>query len=419
MGLFDRLFGKKKQQPSQNIGEPSLSPGMGRSQAPTRATATPAPSASRSPLLSFDPLAQVRKQENQRGLRYGSAGVESYHRLSKALQSVPTLDAGDPRLPQKRKQCSFAEMIDEVDFFLGQSVAQGSVVTSEVRHGVFVKTSVGYEIAKVNDDCYLLWHGPHEPGAQPVAGAEKPPAPPAAPTVLSGPLFQAAARGDLSTVKEMLEKGAPVDDQTDGTTPLQAAAWHGHADAVQCLLAAGANVNATDAQGWTPLHYGAKGHNSRVIPETSKLAVVRMLLAAGASVHAVSKPGKGLDGVNNPGVTPIQVAQGWDYAAIVALLKTGASGSGAPSAETAHISKGVAMTDREMVDKLIELARYYADGGLSSENPALVNEVMEIGRVLDRRGGITEMRRIFAKVPAMQGKRTVEMQWDGIGDWRG
>jgi hypothetical protein len=77
------------------------------------------------------------------------------------------------------------------------------------------------------------------------------------------------------------------------------------------------------------------------------------------------------------------------------------------------------MTDREMVNKLVELARYYAGGGLSRDNLALVSEVMEIGKVLDGRGGITEMRRLFAKVPAMQGKRTVEMQWDGIGNWCG
>ena len=77
------------------------------------------------------------------------------------------------------------------------------------------------------------------------------------------------------------------------------------------------------------------------------------------------------------------------------------------------------MTDHEMVNKLIELATYYAKGGLSADNPKLVNEVEEIGRTLNRRGGINEMRRIFAMVPPMQGKRTVEMVWDGIGSWRG
>ena len=77
------------------------------------------------------------------------------------------------------------------------------------------------------------------------------------------------------------------------------------------------------------------------------------------------------------------------------------------------------MTDQDMAAKLIQLASYFANGGLSRDNPVLVNEIMEIGRILDRNGGIGEMRRIFKMVPPMQGKRTVEMQWDGIGDWRG
>lgn len=77
------------------------------------------------------------------------------------------------------------------------------------------------------------------------------------------------------------------------------------------------------------------------------------------------------------------------------------------------------MTDQEMVKKLVQLATYYAKGGLSEDNPTLVAEAMEIGKALDQTGGIREMRRIFNMVPPMQGKRTVEMQWDGIGDWRG
>ena len=77
------------------------------------------------------------------------------------------------------------------------------------------------------------------------------------------------------------------------------------------------------------------------------------------------------------------------------------------------------MSDQEMVKKFIELARYYANGGLSADNPSLVNLVVEIGEELNRRGGISEMQRIFNEIPPMQGKRTVEMQWGGIGDWQG
>ncbi len=77
------------------------------------------------------------------------------------------------------------------------------------------------------------------------------------------------------------------------------------------------------------------------------------------------------------------------------------------------------MTDREMVAKLVEVAEYFAGGGLSKDNPGLMNQVMEIGRDLNQKGGIKEMRRVFNMIPPMTGRRTVEMQWDGIGEWRG
>jgi hypothetical protein len=77
------------------------------------------------------------------------------------------------------------------------------------------------------------------------------------------------------------------------------------------------------------------------------------------------------------------------------------------------------MNDQETVATLVDLANYYANGGLSADNSDLVNNVIEIGRALDRNGGIQEMRRVFNMVPSMRGERTVEMQWDGIGEWRG
>ena len=77
------------------------------------------------------------------------------------------------------------------------------------------------------------------------------------------------------------------------------------------------------------------------------------------------------------------------------------------------------MTDQEMVQKLIELATYFTNGGLSVDNPTLVNEMMAFGRTLNDRGGISEMQRIFNMVPPMPEKRTLGMQWDGIGEWRG
>lgn len=42
-----------------------------------------------------------------------------------------------------------------------------------------------------------------------------------------------------------------------------------------------------------------------------------------------------------------------------------------------------------------------------------------IGEELHRRGGIKEMRRVFAALQGRPGARTLEMHWHGIGEWRG
>ena len=76
------------------------------------------------------------------------------------------------------------------------------------------------------------------------------------------------------------------------------------------------------------------------------------------------------------------------------------------------------MTDNEIVEVLIRLCKAYAAddrGAIARLEP----EATRIGQELDRRGGISEMRRIYKLVPEMRGKRTLDMHWDGIGEWRG
>src|ERR1035438_7582111 len=104
----------------------------------------------------------------------------------------------------------------------------------------------------------------------------------------SGPqppsIHDAAANGDLGTVKALL-KGNPGLVDKSGMTPLHWAAARGHKDVAELLLANGADVNAKNTgttglnTGLTPLHYAAgSGHKD----------VAELLLANKADVNAKS-----------------------------------------------------------------------------------------------------------------------------------
>jgi ankyrin repeat protein len=63
-------------------------------------------------------------------------------------------------------------------------------------------------------------------------------------------------------VELLLASKADVNTKAhDGSTPLHAAAFHGHKDMVGLLLESGANVNAMTGSGATPRHWAAvKSH---------------------------------------------------------------------------------------------------------------------------------------------------------------
>ena len=65
-------------------------------------------------------------------------------------------------------------------------------------------------------------------------------------------------------------------------TSIHDAAFEGNIEAVKQHIAAGADVNAKDESGWTPLHWAA----SKVHNKTAKL-----LIKEGADVNAVNKDG--------------------------------------------------------------------------------------------------------------------------------
>ena len=71
-------------------------------------------------------------------------------------------------------------------------------------------------------------------------------------------LVEAAGNGSLDQVDRLLRAGVSPNAASYGVTPLIAAAVHGHAEVVQRLIAAGADVNFRDRWGMTALDYATR-----------------------------------------------------------------------------------------------------------------------------------------------------------------
>ncbi|RJP15979.1 MAG: VWA domain-containing protein [Candidatus Abyssobacteria bacterium SURF_5] len=98
-------------------------------------------------------------------------------------------------------------------------------------------------------------------------------------------LLDAAANEDgADAVKEEVRKGADLNAKdARGRTPLMLAAMNGHAETVKALLASGAKVDAQDNDGYTALmHAVQSGHAD----------IVKLLLENGANANVKAKDGK-------------------------------------------------------------------------------------------------------------------------------
>jgi len=109
---------------------------------------------------------------------------------------------------------------------------------------------------------------------------------------LDSRLIKAAEQGDTAAVRGLLAQGADINARDDvGYTPLHNACYYGHLETATLLIQRGADVGALNHNQATPLHVLAAEFRiegpGRLVPGSQR-ALVNLLLSHGADVNAHS-----------------------------------------------------------------------------------------------------------------------------------
>jgi len=191
------------------------------------------------------------------------------------------------------------------------------------------------------------------------------------------PVADAAMRGDREAVRGLLKQGADANAaQGDGMTPLHWAADRGDAALIDMLIYAGGNVSAVTRVGqYAPLHLASRSGN---------LAVVQALLKAGANVGQRTNPS---------GVTALHLAAESGNPAVITLLADAGADLDARESEWGQTPLMFAASQNR-AGAIAALLDRGAD-------PAITTRTVDIADMLalDRAAGLRQKKVLEASVP--------------------